>query len=214
MIGRGRRDDRIETGDESQRGRAREIRHDPIVLLPTVGGTEPRTAPPPDRVRDSDRAGAPARHRLRAWQSGPPARGGASESGGRRTRRFRGHDSPRGERDPTSESRVPKRRSRRASLPRGVRLGALRSLLPSLGGAGGRARGGPPGLEARRTVLDLRGGPGGAVGGAPAGPATAVRLAAAPGGARPQRPARTRLHGGGGRSGGPSGSRAHLVSDL
>src|SRR6266508_6040380 len=214
MIGRGRRDDRIETGDESQRGRAREIRHDPIVLLPTVGGTEPRAAPPPDRVRDSDRAGAPARHRLRARKSGPPARRATPGPLGRRRGRVRGYDSPRGERDPTSESRVPKGHRPRAFFPRRVRLRAVGSLLPSLGGAGGRARSRPSGLETRRTVLDLRGGPGGAVGGAPAGPATAVRLAAAPGGARPQRPARTRLHGGGGRSGGPSGSRAHLVSDL
>src|SRR6266511_2249685 len=68
MTGRERRDDRIETRDESQRGRARKVWRDPVVLLRAVGGAEPRAAPPPDRVRDSDRAGAPARHRLLAAQ--------------------------------------------------------------------------------------------------------------------------------------------------
>ena len=47
-----------------------------------------------------------------------------------------------------------------------------------------------------------------------AGPAAALRLAAAPGEARPQRPARARFHGGGGRPGRPSRRRPHVLPGL
>ncbi len=58
------------------------------------------------------------------------------------------------------------------------------------------------------------GDPEASLGGSSARPAPALRLAAAPGEARPQGLARTWFHGGGGRPGRPSRRRPHVLPDL